>query len=824
MHNNITTTGFRIGILLSLLLCAISWPAKAQLNGTMQLSGHVYNGNNAPIISATVRIYPANLTKATNENGDFLFKDLKAGPYILEVSVVGYQKLSRKINIKDGRVNVENIQMLDDIQTMKDVSILGITKAKEVGQQAYNVVSIDARPLHNSTMDLGQVLNRVSGAKVRESGGVGSDMRFSLNGFSGRQVKFFLDGVPIDNLGTSFQLNNIPVNFADRIEVYKGVVPVWLGGDALGGAVNIISNTQPRTYLDVSYSYGSFNTHKSAVNAGYTAKSGFTAQLNAFQNYSDNNYWVTGDVVDPNTGLNNTLRVRRFHDTYHNETVVANVGVTGKKYADQLLIGMTIGGNRADIQTGNRMYDVYGARWRSGNILQPSLKYIKKDFLLKGMDLKVNGNFNFGEERSVDTAFKRYTWDGTFLYKDKSDPGKLGGESALRDYTFKNNNGIASAGLNYEINDKHSLSLNEMYTTFNRKGQDSFDPGNIYNQQPRITRKNVLGLGYRYEISKKFNATAFFKQYHQAVVSNLVTATYNASLQNYDYAVVNRDTDFSKSGYGFASTYFLLEDLQLKASYERAYRMPDNNELFGDEVNETSNPSLKPESSHNLNLGATYSFDFNKIHYLSVSANFIFRNANDYIRGVLVPGGNTNSNGEYIQRNVNEGKVTNRGLDMEVNYAYKRRFSFSASATYQNLRNGTQFEILSSGQRSEVQSVVYRDRIPNTPYLFGNANGTLYFDQVLGKENRLSVGYNLSYVDQFYLFWPSQGAKDTKLIIPTQWAHDATLLYSVRGGKYNIAFECLNITDAKLFDNYMLQKPSRSFNLKLRYFFSKSGI
>ena len=43
----------------------------------------------------------------------------------------------------------------------------------------------------------------------------------------------------------SFDLNNVPINFADRIEVYKGVVPVGFGTDAIGGVVNIVTNKQP---------------------------------------------------------------------------------------------------------------------------------------------------------------------------------------------------------------------------------------------------------------------------------------------------------------------------------------------------------------------------------------------------------------------------------------------------------------------------------------------------------------------------------------------------------------------------------------------------
>lgn len=44
-------------------------------------------------------------------------------------------------------------------------------------------------------------------------------------------------------------MNNIPVNFADRIEVYKGVVPVGFGTDAIGGVINIVTNKKKRNWF-----------------------------------------------------------------------------------------------------------------------------------------------------------------------------------------------------------------------------------------------------------------------------------------------------------------------------------------------------------------------------------------------------------------------------------------------------------------------------------------------------------------------------------------------------------------------------------------------
>jgi outer membrane cobalamin receptor len=68
--------------------------------------------------------------------------------------------------------------------------------------------------LHNTTLNLTQTLDRISGVKIRETGGVGFNAQISINGFSGRHIKVFMDGMPMEGFGSSFQLNNMPVNLA----------------------------------------------------------------------------------------------------------------------------------------------------------------------------------------------------------------------------------------------------------------------------------------------------------------------------------------------------------------------------------------------------------------------------------------------------------------------------------------------------------------------------------------------------------------------------------------------------------------------------------
>ena len=134
------------------------------------------------------------------------------------------------------------------------------------------------------------------------------------------------------------------MNFAERIEVYRGVVPVGFGTDALGGVINIVTNQRKLGWFaDASYSYGSFNTHKSFVNFGQSFKNGLLYEINAFQNFSDNNYYIdyyvtefSDDGISENTDKTKIYHMKRFNDRFHNEAVSGKIGVADKKWADRL--------------------------------------------------------------------------------------------------------------------------------------------------------------------------------------------------------------------------------------------------------------------------------------------------------------------------------------------------------------------------------------------------------------------------------------------------------------------------------------------------------
>ncbi|MDZ7695088.1 MAG: TonB-dependent receptor [Balneolaceae bacterium] len=796
MHLDVTISRLT-GIVLLFLILSVS----SALAQTATIRGTVTGPDNQPLPDINVALEGTRHGIATQEDGTYIIRDIPAGEYVIAATGIGFATKRKEITVQGGSTLTWNVQLSASTYDMSSVVVTGKSQLREVEEKAFNVEVVNTQKLNTTTMNLGHALDRVSGVRVRESGGVGSNMTFSMNGFKGKQVKIFIDGVPMENFGSSFQLNNIPVNLAERIEVYKGVVPVDLGADALGGAVNIITDAYSKSHAQVSYSYGSFNTHRTNVNAVYVAESGFTAQVNAYQNYSDNDYKVQVDVADLETGRYYPDReVPRFNDTYHNETIIAHVGVVDKPYADRLLLGITLGQNYDEIQNGQRLVTVYGDWHTKGNIIMPTLKYQKQDFLIDSLDFNLSANFNFGHEQSIDTVNRRYNWLGQYRQYEGA-----GGERSYSKYRYENNNGLASANWNYQIDGNHSVSLSNTFNTFNRQGHDELNPQEETYSQPQKTMKNVTGLGYQYQQSD-WNASIFAKHYWQ---NNEYAEPYNPTGNYGDVAYHYRDNTFSFFGYGAAATWFVHENFQLKASYERSYRMPDNDELFGDVVNLEGNIQLEPEKSNNYNLGGSYWINIGDQHQISLKENVFYRDASNFIRPRL----NTN---QAMQVMDNLGSVTNLGFETEVRYTYLNKFTAGANLTYQNLRNNTRYV---DGQ----ESVVYRDRIPNMPYLYGNADAEYNFNKfnLLGEDSEsLTISYNLLYVHAFYLYWPSLGNDDRKLGIPEQISHDLRLTYTLgQANRFQLTLECRNLTDNNLYDNFSLQKPGRSFSAKVKYNF-----
>jgi outer membrane receptor protein involved in Fe transport len=684
-------------------------------------------------------------------------------------------------------------------EELKTVVVTASVVSK-VRNSSYNAIAIDTRELANTNKNLADALGKAPGMKLRETGGVGSDMQLSMDGFSGKHVKVFIDGVPQEGVGASFGVNNIPVNMAKRIEIYKGVVPVGFGTDAIGGLINIVTDRNRKSWnVDASYSYGSFNTHKSYVNVSQNLDCGLHWEINAFQNYSDNNYWIDNSVKDFVTGAIDREKIehiKRFHNTYHNEAVVAKVGVQDKTWADRLMFGATYSHMYQDIQTGVRQDIVYGQKHRHGYSFMPSVEYVKRDLLNSRLDITATANYNRNVTNNVDTAMVQYNWRGET--KDLNSPG----EQSYQLLKAVAHNFNATGTANFRAARGHLFTLNHVVNTFRRNNTDMLPAIPVTDPIAKVTTKNITGLSYRLMLNRRWNATVFAKYYNQYTSGPMATTSTGES-----YVRTSKSTD--SWGYGAAATYFVIPSVQAKLSYERALRLPTIEEMFGDEDLEMGDMGINPEKSHNVNFNLSWNGRYGQ-HGVYIEGGLVYRDTRDYIQRNI-----TNlSGGKQAATYVNYGKVLTKGFTLSGRYSFDRWASIGGNLTSMSVRDN-----MKTLKGSSTENITYKDRVPNVPYLFSDIDVNFYWHGLGKKANVLQVTYDNQFTKSFCYYASSIGADNSDYMVPDQWSHNIALTYSIGHGRYNLSFECRNLTDAKLYDNFSLQKPGRAFYGKVRVCF-----
>ncbi len=756
------------------------------------IKGRVLDENGYPIPFASVAIRNTTVGTTTNEDGLFTLH-LKGinNPKELLIKCLGYEE--EIIEIKQLSTSSLSIKLKSSNTSIKEVVVNEKSTITLKSEVPYAIGVIDAVPLKSRNIDISQLLNTSSGVKVRETGGLGSDFTFTLTGFSGNQIKFFIDGIPMDYFGSSLSFNNFPVSLISSVEVYQGVIPIEFGSDALGGAVNLVTNQNAKSFVDASYSYGSFNTHRASVISQHTdSKTGLQVKANVFYNYSDNNYKIWVDNVDAETSsVDGQVKVTRFHDAYESKTGQVEVGFVNKAFADKLLVGVIASTNYDEIQNGYNLNKTIGEAYEREERVVYSLKYAKKDLFIKKLDARLFATYINGISQTVDTSSHVYDWYGNYTTRTL---GSTAGEFTWfkTKYKYTDKSTTNSLNLSYDLWPGHQIMLNNTYSYLNRSGDDPMGYYATLFIETNKLKKNVSGLSYNLNLFEdRFKSMVFAKYFYM-----------NAGMYDYDDNddLTSASTTYNYKGVGIALSYFIIPELQFKASFENTNRLPETIEIFGNGLGVKPNAALKPEQSKNLNFGAAWHKHFGNQN-ISINGSYLYRDAQDFIK--MATSGNLSKYENYTDAKIN-------CYEADIKYNYNNKLRFNLNGTYQDIINNNK------------TSNLYGDRIPNVPYLFANANVGYQFTPFTNKTNKVSVDWNTNYVEEFYLKSPSQGSSQSKYVIPTQLCHNVSLSFILLDGKYNISLACTNLSDSDLYDNFKLQKPGRAFSAKLRYFISKN--
>jgi outer membrane receptor protein involved in Fe transport len=182
--------------LLLLLLVPITVFSQSNLTGTIR---DAKSGEG--IAGASILL--GDLGVVSDQNGFFLFKDVKAGYHTLTVSFVGYQKYQQKINLDNSKNLEVDIMLTEDRIELDEVVVSATRSENRISEIPGRVNLISPERL---TLTVAQTTDEylalIPGVQVSRSFGLFSHKSsVTMRGLSGNEqarTLVLIDGIPVN--------------------------------------------------------------------------------------------------------------------------------------------------------------------------------------------------------------------------------------------------------------------------------------------------------------------------------------------------------------------------------------------------------------------------------------------------------------------------------------------------------------------------------------------------------------------------------------------------------------------------------------------------
>lgn len=705
---------------------------------------------------------------------------------VLRVSYVGYQTITDTITANEKR---HTLKLRPESTELANVVVFGKTKAQVIRESPEAVSVINAKELQGRSVSLETILNKTIGLKVGQTGGLGSSSRIIVHGLEGNRIQILWDGIPMNTSDGAFSLDEIPIDIIERIEVYKSIIPARFGCDGLGGAVNIVTKEFSTDYLDASYELGSYQTHKGSVFSRKNfPKSGILLGAGGYYTSAKNDYSFRVPERE-------NLLVKRDHDRFRSYMLKGKVAFT-KLWFDEISTEFGYYNRFNEIQ--GVLKNIQHAENKSGMFMLEN-KLIKSGILNNRLNFESHFSLSHTTNNFVDTARVNHDFEGN-IYPSPNGQGETGDvPHSSNDKGLEINERI---NLDYKLSTNHSLNLNTLINYAQRQPNDdiaSQHAGFIIGGFPSKKTSVVLGLTWEAKLFGRKLTNMFSAKYFH-LHSEIEDLTSYEMIE----APKKKSNTTSQIGWIEAMKYEPFRGFHLKASYQRAIRLPNSQELFGDGIITFPAAGLKPEKSHNFNLG--FLIDKNDILGLSrlqFEVNGFYMQVSDMIKLMKQ---------HMAAGYVNAEKVHIKGIETELKLDISPTVYAYGNLTYQDVR-----DVLDYLPGTQAPNPTKGLRLPNIPYLFANF-GAEYHSDRLFKNWYVKAFWDGKFTEEFFYFWELTELQKRR--IPRSFVNDIGLLLTYKN-KYSIALECHNLMNKEVWDQFRQPLAGRTFHLKFRYVFSK---
>jgi hypothetical protein len=768
--------------LLLLLTTSSLWA-----QNTAELSGKITDkATQKPLIGAD--IYLKELKKGANADaqGNYHLKGIPEGNYTIIGSYLGYQTFSKKIYLK-GQERLD-ISLKEQAEEISGVTVSGKSIAHQKKEESMPVTVIDMSNMRGTVSNVQDILAKTVGVTLRTSGGVGSSSRISVRGLEGKRIGFFIDELPMSEQTDYLDINDIPIDMIDRIEIYKGVVPARFGGSSLGGAINIVIREYPDKYADLSYGYESFNTHKAQGVFKRNLKArGLVFGIGGGYTTSDNNYTFDSPYREG-------LRITRNHDKYR-KYIIGGSFKAKKWWFDEVEFEPVVVKTYKEIQ--GIEYDIREAHSES---LMAGLanKLTKDNFLTEGLNFDMFNGVVLTKMNFIDKATRRYEWDGSSY----PTPSRYGGEVG---YNFPSDSDdqklsfINKTNLEYIINERHSFNFNSVFSIAKGTPKDELKTLSLGKQVNFDSRMHSWVSGVTYDLRSLDDVflnslTVRYYQYtmHTQMAPLFVPGKYDVDLQKNNWGVNN------------AMRYRFLPSLMGKLSAGYEVRIPSENELLGDGIGVVPSADLLPERNASANLGLLFDLTGKHPTNAQIEMNFFYMYLQDMIRYTA---------GLIGAQYQNFGEMRTLGVEFEAKADVLPSLYAYVNTTYQDLRDTRDYE-----PASTVPNPTKNKRMPNIPYLMANAGIEFHRENLLGgngQNTRLFA--DVAFVEEY--FYDFEMTQLQKRRIPRSTTIDIGFEHSFLNKKLFISGKLRNVTNEKTLSEFNRPLPGINGGVKIRVIF-----
>jgi outer membrane receptor for ferrienterochelin and colicins len=485
----------------------------------------------------------------------------------ITITCVGYETLFD--TIKPGQNST--IMMKPTVFKMDEVVVTAQYSPERADKSIYKVDIINARQIEQKAANtMADLLRDQVNMKVSQTGVLGTNL--SMQGLSGENVKFLVDGVPmIGRMQGNIDLNQISLSNVDHVEVIEGPMSVIYGSNALAGVVNVISKENKTSllkgYVNSYYESSGVYNFDGAISAKLKQHGiALDGGRNFFEGYS---------VPDVDTGRAQTFKPRRqyFFDGYYTFTQnKLRIKVAGE-YFNELLV-----------DKGNLLppfyetaFDSYFTTIRYTGRAEATLNLPKSHYLT------IIGAYSY-YNRTKEKYYKDLTTMNEVLATNPDDQDTTGITSWLAKGTYSKNN--PENKLNYQVGFD--------FNTESGEGKRILD----YSQQ--IGDYALFG-------SLKWNPV------RQLSLQPGIRLIYNTK---YAAPLV----------YAISGKWSFNDFSSIRLSYSKGFRAPSIKELYLYFVdvnhNVQGNPDLGAETSNNINLNLTVGKESNSFAWNAELAGF----------------------------------------------------------------------------------------------------------------------------------------------------------------------------------------------------------